>query len=119
MVSFVNWSLFALPGISLDEIEVPVQQFPDGKLPSADDLSSLVAVVRDNLDRVRGRSHSGAIADIEQQLDQVSFDVADLQSRFESAALSGSTTGTQFYIQPTDPMLGGRAGRGTGETQDR
>ena len=105
VVSFVNWSLFALPGISLDEIEVPVQQFPDGKLPSADDLSSLVAVVRDNLDRVRGRSHSGAIADIEQQLDQVSFDVADLQSRFESAALSGSTTGTQFYIQPTDPML--------------
>ena len=105
VVSFVNWSLFALPGISLDEIEVPVQQFPDGKLPSADDLSSLVAVVRDNLDRVRGRSDSGAIADIERQLDQVSFDVADLQSRFESAALSGSATGTQFYIQPTDPML--------------
>ena len=105
VVSFVNWSLFALPGISLDEIEVPVQQFPDGKLPSADDLSSLVAIVRANLDRVRGRSDSGAIADIERQLDQVTFDVADLQSRFESAALSGSATGTQFYIQPTDPML--------------
>ena len=105
VVSFVNWSLFALPGISLDEIEVPVQQFPDGKLPSADDLSSLVAVVRDNLDRVRDRSDSGAIGKIERQLDQVAFDVADLQSRFESAALSGSTSGTQFYIQPTDSML--------------
>ena len=105
VVSFVNWSLFALPGISLDEIEIPVQQFPDGKLPSADDLSSLVAVVRDNLDRVRDRSDNRAIGDIERQLDQVSFDVADLQSRFESAALLGSATGTQFYIQPTDPML--------------
>ena len=105
VVSFVNWSLFALPGISLDEIEVPVQQFPDGKLPSADDLLLLVDAVRENLDQVRGRSDSEAVGDIERQLDQVSFDVAALQMRFESAALLSSATGTQFYIQPTDPML--------------
>ena len=105
VVSFVNWSLFALPGISLDEIEVPVQQFPDGKLPSADDLLLLVDAVRENLDQVRGRSDSEAVGDIARQLDQVSFDVAALQMRFESAALLGSATGTQFYIQPTDPML--------------
>ncbi len=105
VVSFVNWSLFALPGISLDEIEVPVQEFPDGELPDADDLSALVDVVRENLDRVRGRSDGVAVDDIERQLAQVSFDVAALQKRFESAALLGSATGTQFYIQPTDPML--------------
>ena len=105
VVSFVNWSLFALPGISLDEIEVPVQEFPDGELPNADDLSALVDVVRENLDQVRDRSDGVAVGDIERQLAQVSFDVAALQKRFESAALLGSATGTQFYIQPTDPML--------------
>ncbi len=105
VVSFVNWSLFALPRIALDEIEVPVQQFPDGKLPTADDLSLLVDAVRENLDRVRGRSDSEAVGDIERQLEAASFDVAALQRRFKSAALLGSATGTQFYIQPTDPML--------------
>ena len=105
VASFVNWSLFALPGIALDEIEVPVQEFPNGYLPTADDLSSLVAAVRTNLEQLSGRLDSSAVSKIERQLDQCSFDVAALQGRFRSAALGGSATGTQFYIQPTDPML--------------
>ena len=105
VASFVNWSMFALPGVSLDEIEVPVQEFVSGILPSADDLSSLVNVVRKNLEQVRGRSDSDAVAEIERQLDHASFDVASLQRRFQSAPLGGSATGTHFYIQPTDPML--------------
>ena len=105
VASFVNWSLFALPRISLDEIEVPVQEFPNGALPTADDLSSMVAAVRANLKQLSGRLDSGAVSNIEGQLDQCAFDVAALQGRFQSAALGGSATGTQFYIQPTDPML--------------
>ena len=105
VASFVNWSMFALPGISLDEIEIPVHEFSNGNLPDADDLSSLVDVVRENLEQVRGRSDSGAVIEIEQQLDLFSFDVAVLQRRYQSAQLGGSATGTQFYIQPADPML--------------
>ena len=105
VVSFVNWSLFALPGISLDQIEIPVRQFPGEELPSSDDLLAMVDIVRDNLTKLCDRSDSGAIENIERQLDQVSFDVAALQSRFESAALLGPATGTQFFIQPTDPMM--------------
>ena len=105
VASFVNWSLFALPGISLDEIEVPVREFPDGQLPTADDVSALVDSVRENLLRIRGRVDDDAAREVARQLDQASIDVAGLQQRFQSAALGESTTGTQFYIQPTDPML--------------
>ena len=105
VASFVNWSLFALPGISLDEIEVPVREFPDGQLPTAGDVSSLVDAVRENLERLRGRVDNDAAEEIAQQLDLVSIDVAALQRRFQSGALSESASGTQFYIQPTDPML--------------
>ena len=105
VASFVNWSLFALPGIALDEIEVPVREFPDGQLPTAEDVSALVASVRENLVRIRGRVDDDAAREVARQLDQVSIDVAVLQQRFQSAALGESTAGTQFYIQPTDPML--------------
>ena len=105
VASFVNWSLFALPGISLDEIEVPVREFTGGRLPTAADVASLVDSVRENLERIRGRVDDDAVAEIAQQLDQASIDVAALQRRFESAALGESATGTHFYIQPTDPML--------------
>ena len=105
VASFMNWSMFELPGISLDEIDIPILEFPDGELPNAEDLSLLVDAVRDNLEQIRDRSDSTTIGEIEKHLDRVSFDVAAIQQRFQSARLGGSATGTQFYIQPTDPML--------------
>ena len=105
VASFVNWSLFELPGISLDEIEVPVREFPDGHLPTGEDVSSLVDVVRENLETIRERVEHNAAMEVARQLDQASIDVAALQGRFQGVRLGKNTTGTQFYIQPTDSML--------------
>ena len=105
VAAFVNWSMFALPGISLDEIEVPVREFPNGELPTAEDVSEMVEAVRQNLERLRQTATDEAVGEIAQDLDRATFDVAALQRRFEAAALGESATGTQFYIQPTDPML--------------
>ena len=33
VASFMNWSIFELPGVSLDEIDVPILEFPNGQLP--------------------------------------------------------------------------------------
>ena len=105
VASFVNWTLFTLPGISLDEIEIPVKEFPDGALPNADDLRSMVDDVRRNLDQIRHRVDPSHANEIDAQLEGASFDASLLQRRFQSTSLTGSATGTQFYIQPTDPML--------------
>ncbi len=105
VASFVNWLLFALPGISLDEIEVPVREFHNGELPTAEDLAQMVEAVRRNLERLQHTVGEEAVAEITQHLNQASFDVTALQRRFKTAALGDSATGTQFYIQPTDPML--------------
>ena len=102
---FVNWSMFTLPGISLDQIEVPVREFPEDQLPTAEDVASLVREARKSLRRIQDCVPESEAAKIGRQLDQASLDVAALQERFESAALGVDATGTQFYIQPTDPML--------------
>lgn len=105
VASFVNWSVFALPGISLDEIEIPVREFPDGRLPTSGDLSETVGAVKQNVEKLRSAVGDEAVARIVGELEFGSFDVAALQRRFEAATLGDSTSGTQFYIQPTDPML--------------
>lgn len=105
VASFINWSLFALPGISLDEIEVPVKEFPLGSLPSSDDVASLVHVVKQNFQELRHRVEPDAAQEIDDQLNQVHLDPAALQRRFQTASLAGEVSGTQFFIQPTDPML--------------
>ena len=105
VASFVNWTLFELPGVSLDEIEVPIREFPDGGLPTARELSLLIEIVRDNLEQLRDRVDPGMFQTISGQLDLASFDVSSLQRRFKTVALGGSRTGSQFFIQPTDSML--------------
>ena len=105
VASFVNWSLFELPGVSLDEIEVPIREFCDGELPTAKDLSLLVEIVRDNLEQLRDRVDPEKFEAISGQLDLASFDVSCLQQRFASVVLDGSHAGSQFFIQPTHPML--------------
>ena len=105
VAAFVNWSLFALPSISIDEIEVPVHEYADGRLPTAEDLITMVDAVRDNLEEIRPQAGKSAFFEIARQLDQATFDVAALQERFDYAKLTESATGTQFYIQPTDSML--------------
>ena len=105
VASFVNWTMFTLPGVALDEIEIPVREFSNGDLPAAEDLSSFVSTVRQNLDRIRDRVDPDKAAEIEEQLSRVTFDPSALQRRFQIASFDASSTGTQFYIQPTESML--------------
>lgn len=105
VAAFVNWSLFALPGIALDEIEVPVREYYNGELPTAADVGEMVEAVRRNLMRLIHAGNQEAIEEIARDLDRASFDVANLQRRFDMARLEDAASGTQFYIQPTDPML--------------
>ena len=104
---FVNWSLFELPGIALDEIDVPIREFPPGYLPTVDDVKGLVAIIQKNMDRIRPRVAPDDAARIDKQLRQVSFDPNALQRRFQHSplTLSDSVPGTHFYIQPVAPVL--------------
>ena len=105
VAAFVNWTLFTLPGVALDEIEIPVREFPDGDLPDRQDVRSMADAVRQNLDQLRDRVDPNIAREIDSQLDSVEIDPAALQRRFRIASLAGTATGTQFFIQPNDPMV--------------
>ena len=36
VVSFIHWGLFEIPGIDIDQIEIPVVTLPGGQLPDSD-----------------------------------------------------------------------------------
>ena len=105
VAAFINWTLFALPGIALDEIEIPVREFADGDLPNQQDVRSMIDAVRQNLDQLRDRIDPNMAREIDAQLDSVDIDPTVLQRRFPNTSLVGRATGTQFFIQPSDPMV--------------
>ena len=49
VVSFIHWGLFEIPGIDIDQIEIPIEEIPGGTLPGSDVVSQLITKVRKNI----------------------------------------------------------------------
>ena len=104
VAAFVNWGLFGLPSIDLDEIKVPIITFPPGALPSTEDIAAMISTVKDSLLEFRGRTDVDLLGEIKRQLDQFEIDQSLFMDMI-SGVLDGRGHGTQFYIQPTDDIL--------------
>ncbi|MDR2806144.1 MAG: ATP-binding protein [Dysgonamonadaceae bacterium] len=103
VVAFINWELFELPGINLEDITIPVKDFE--RLPNKEDIEKIkneVIVSLDNLlkqdvvsendyNRIKRSVHS--LTANPQLLD------SELIGNFE---FSENTGGTFFYISPVD-----------------
>ena len=104
VAAFINWSLFSLPGIDLNEIKVPIRAFPPGAFPTSLDVEHMIDLVRESLGAFESRTDSNMIEDIREHLDQFHFDEQLLMS-LGGRTLRGQEHGTQFFIQPTDEAL--------------
>ena len=104
VAAFINWGLFSLPGIDIDEIKVPVRTFPPGVLPTKQDVEAMTGLVRESLKDFESRTDAGMLVGIREQLDQ--FDLGGrLFTHQDQRTLSEQGHGTQFHIQPTDEAL--------------
>ena len=53
VMSFINWGLFEIPGVNLDDIDIPVITYSQGDLPSKDDVLVGVALFRENVEKLQ------------------------------------------------------------------
>lgn len=107
VAAFVNWSMFTLPGLNIEDILIPTRTFSRGKLPNASDVDALVGEARSNLQELKSKIDVDALAKIEIELDSFVVDPTALSRRWKTPTLSGSGYGTHFYIQPVDELLTG------------
>lgn len=116
VVGLVNWELFELPGINLDEIEIPVETCANGTLPDSALVNRLVDHIRSVTLALKPRISQQRLDRINDNLSEF---VADPQridgffSRGEAVepgqvplSLRGEGCGTHFLIQPADSFLG-------------
>jgi signal transduction histidine kinase len=110
VVALVLWPLYAIPGIDLDQIDVPVAEVPDGQRVDA-------AVVRDLVDRCRKNAleiqadpkvDPDAIDAVLKALDRFAFDPAAVDAQLPGPAslrVSAGARGTQFWVFPTNAVI--------------
>ena len=105
VVSFIHWGLFEIPGIDVDQIEIPVETLPGGKLPDSEFVASLVNRVCENVGRIASSISPELKEALLSQL--IAFDInpSAVADSLGSPSLRGDGHGTHFYILPTDPIL--------------
>ena len=104
VAAFINWSLFSLPRIDLNEIRVPIRTFPPGTVPTKHDVDAMIHLVRESLEGFESRTDSDMLQYVRKNLDEFDFDERLLMDR-DGRDLGGQRHGTHFHIQPTDETL--------------
>ncbi len=107
VAAFINWGLFELPGLDLDQVAVPLRTFSGGNLPGRDNIREMVEEVISNVGTLE---ETGEISpeDADKLIKQLNNFVLDPQKIDEylgEPSLAGDGHGTHFYILPADDLL--------------
>jgi len=107
VAAYLNWDIFSLPQIDLNDIEIPIREFKGNLIPTVKDIKSMVAESSRNLKKISEKNDSQIINSILQAME--SFDIdPEACSAFlpEGPTLSGLYGhGTHFYIRPADSNI--------------
>jgi len=100
--SFVNWSMFECPGLTLEDVEIPVRTLDSASPPSRDLIDEMLGDVRKNVESLRKRIGARTAKRILGELDSFVADPTQVLSGLQKPSLFGKNgRGTCFLIQPS------------------
>ena len=102
ILAFINWTMFVLPGIDLDEIEIPLKAYKSLDEINSSEVYNLVRIVQNNLTNLKEKTDTHIYEKITKELSSFEFnpEVFSLQQ-----GPSIDDGGTSFIIQPVDEYL--------------
>lgn len=107
VAAFIHWGLFSLPGIDLDQIQIPLVTFPNGSMPEEQDIVQMAQTVQQNLFEL---VDMGAVSveyaqPIHADLDEFISRTPKIDGYPGSLRLSGKSHGTHFIIYPASNLI--------------
>jgi len=105
VVAYIHWGLFELPGVDLDEIEVPVRTSPDGTVPNRKMIGEMLSATEANIERLGHRVSPKARKRILHDIARMrAIDPAEVEAYLPDLDLRHKR-GTHFIIVPADGVL--------------
>jgi signal transduction histidine kinase len=110
VVALIHWGLFELPGVNLEEIEIPMMSVSAGLLPDSTQLGALRASLSTCTQKLASKHAGDELEKIIREIDQFAPDPRAMSEFFESRgidplSLQGDGTGTHFLIGPANPVI--------------
>lgn len=106
VAAFINWSIFELPGLNLEDVVVPIREFDN--IPNLDDINLMKKELVDSLQVLVYNNDITKFeaAEISKKINEFLVSPEEcfknLPGKF---SLSENSGGTHFYISPTNEML--------------
>ncbi|WP_346964471.1 ATP-binding protein [Bacteroides xylanisolvens] len=109
VVALINWRIFELPGLSLDEIIIPLRNIQGGTLPDMTLINNMKNELVDTLKKI-AKNKQALESIITSILDEIlSFNInpSEIENSLPNPSLSllKNGHGTHFYISPVNEML--------------
>ncbi|MFG9476023.1 ATP-binding protein [Pseudomonas aeruginosa] len=116
VVALVHWGIFEQPGLDVSEIDVPLEEYSKGVLPTREDIGLLVEKVESNLATLESQIDPDAYRILQSDLQGVRNIAPDLLdgvlrkdkdgNQLENPlSLLGDGYGTHFIVLPVAPEL--------------
>lgn len=102
--AFINWTLFAVPGIDISDIDVPVIDLGSSPMPSKSDVDALTAVVAENAAALL-HDEPEVLSSIQAQISAFTTDLETVAQSLASGPDIRASHGTQFWIAPASDLL--------------
>lgn len=105
IAAYLHWGLFELPGLNLEDVEIPVREFQGGTLPDGDEVREMVSKVSSTLRAFSSSTDKKRVNKIRDEMKNFNIDPLKYSEHLNKPSLSGTGCGTHFYIVPSDTIL--------------
>ncbi|MBJ8982782.1 ATP-binding protein [Citrobacter freundii] len=116
VAAFVNWTLFSLPKLNLEDINIPITELSFGEKLEKKHIDMLLEEALKNILSLDGKISQKKLETIAKQLNHFSFDPEFWDKTLNSLdsnlglerphlSLTGDNGGTHFIITPVDDVL--------------
>ncbi len=116
VAAFVNWTLFSLPKLNLDDINIPIVELNPGEHLSKKNVDQLIVEALANIDSLVSKISKNKIDTLITQVKKFDFDPEfwskelnnldqGLGLKRDHLSLNENRTGTHFIIAPVDEIL--------------
>lgn len=103
VVALVQWSMFEIPGLLLEEVDVPLISI-DGAWPGQEDVDALARQVLDNLERLGDRVPDHLRRRVTEEVTALAVPEPDMAA-LAGPVLAGDGHGTHFLVAPVHEEL--------------
>jgi len=110
VMCWVHWGLFELPGVNLEDIDLPIHVSEGGALPDKEVISELRNRMLSNIDNLKGKCDAISLSSIIEDVKAFIPNPSGLDTFFKEReddviSLSGVGHGTQFIIGSANPVI--------------